>query len=74
MKIRKVHRQGDLRWRGQQIYLSQTLAREYVGLNQIDDRLYDIYFDNIKLATLDDYTIKIVRPANSRKTRKKKDD
>jgi transposase InsO family protein len=74
MKIRKVHHQGDLRWRGRQIYLSHSFAREYVGLNQIDDRFYDIYFDNIKLATLDDYTLKIIRPSHLRKTRKKKDD
>jgi hypothetical protein len=74
MKIRKIHHQGDMRWRGRQIYLSHTLAREYVGLNQIDDRLYDIYFDNIKLATLDDYTFKIIRPSTKKTKQKQNND
>lgn len=67
MKIRKIHGQGDLRWRNRQIYLSETFAGEYIGLSQIDDRFYEIYFDNIKLAILDDYKFKIIRPANKRK-------
>ena len=59
--IRKVHHQGDLKWRGKHIYLSRTLAREYVGLEQIDDRFWIIYFADIKLAKLDDSQGKIVR-------------
>ncbi len=66
-KIRKVHHQGDLKWKGQHVYLSSTLAREYVGLKQIDDQTYEIYFDKIKLAKLDINTLKIIRPPTSKK-------
>ena len=72
MKIRKIHHQGDLRWRGRQIYFSKTLAREDVGLKQVDERFYDIYFDNIKLATLDDYKFKIKRPSTTKIKQKTK--
>ena len=60
--LRKVHPQGDLRWRYQQIYLSETLAGEVVGLKPIDERYYQISFAHLKLAILDDYRGKIIRP------------
>jgi len=53
MTVRKIQHQGDLKWKGRGIYLSQTLARELVGLRQISDRLWDLYFGPIKLAQLD---------------------
>jgi len=70
--IRKVHHQGDLKWGGRQIYLSQTFAREYVGLKQIDDRYWNIYFGPTMLAKLDDFKFKIIRPSISKKTKTKK--
>jgi transposase InsO family protein len=60
--IRRVHSQGDLRWRGQQMYFSDTLAGEEIGLHQVDDRYYDIYFAHLKLAVLDDHLERIIRP------------
>lgn len=68
--IRKVHHQGDLKWRGKHIYLSRTLAKEYVGLEQIDDRCWNIYFADIKLAKLDDSCGKIVRFSFNKKKEK----
>jgi hypothetical protein len=66
--IKKILCKGDLKWRGKRIYLSETLAGEYVGLEQIDDRLWNIYFADIKLAKWDDYCGKIVR-INSKKNK-----
>lgn len=57
--LRKVHPQGDLWWKGKQIYFSETLAGETVGLEQVSDRTWNIYFATLKLATLDDFTYKI---------------
>jgi putative transposase len=70
MVVRKVHSQGDLRWRCRQIYLSETLAGELVGCRQVDDTRWDIYFANIKLAQLDtvDYRLKHL-PQPKRKKR-----
>jgi len=67
--VRKVHSQGDLRWRGKQIHLSETLAGEFVGLEQIDDRFWNIYFADIKLAKLDDFNYKIVQVNLKKKNR-----
>jgi len=55
MRLRRIHHQGDLKWKGKQIYLSQTLAHELVALRQTDDDRWDIYFGPIKLAVLDSY-------------------
>ena len=71
--LRKVHSQGDLRWRNKQIHLSETLAGETVGLDQLSDRTWNIYFATLKLATLDDLTYKIERlyPKKRKKIEKK---
>ena len=60
--LRKVHSQGDLRWKSRQIHLSETLAGETVGLEQVSDRSWNIYFATLKLAILDDITFQIQRP------------
>lgn len=53
MQIRWVKAQGDISWKSHHIYLTSTLAGELVGLRQIDDRLWDIFFGPIRLAQLD---------------------
>lgn len=64
--IRKVLSQGDIAWKNKHIYLSETLAGESIGLKQIDDRYYQIYFSNISLAILDSFTFKIIKPTKQR--------
>lgn len=59
MIVRSVKAQGDISWKAKHIYLSQTLAGELVGLYQIDDRFWDIYFTDIKLAQLDTVELKL---------------
>jgi len=66
-QIRKVLHQGDIKWKSIHIYLSETLAGEHIGLKQIDDRYYQIYFSNISLAVLDSFTFKIIKPTKQRK-------
>ena len=58
--LRKVHHRGDLRCRNTSIYLSETLIGETLGLDQQDERLFDVYFSWLKLGTLDieNYTFK----------------
>ena len=53
MEVRWVKAQGDISWNNRHIYLSQTLAGEMVGLRQVNDSLWDVYFGPIRLAHLD---------------------
>jgi putative transposase len=67
MATRRVKSQGDISWRGRHIYLSETLAGEIVGLKQVDDKYWDVYFSSIKLAQLDSYQLKLKHLRSSRK-------
>lgn len=70
---RKVCSQGDIKWKSHQIYLSETLAGELVGLRQTSDRLWDIYFGPIKLAQLDTHEYRLIHlPRRRRKTNEEK--
>lgn len=74
MVVRRVHHQGDLKWKGQQVYLSASLARELIGLRQIDDIIWDIYFGPIRLAQLDSLEKRLIHLPKQPKRRKKKND
>ena len=62
MIVRKVRPSGQLRWRGYDPYLSETLVGEPVAFEQIDDRHFQIYYGPIKLAVLDDFKKQIIKP------------
>jgi transposase InsO family protein len=53
MQVRLVRAQGDISWKARHIYLTQTLAGELVGLRQVAQDLWDIYFGSLRLAQLD---------------------
>lgn len=72
--LRKVHSQGDLRWKNRQIHLSETLAGETVGFEQVSDSSWDIYFATLKLATFDDQTLKMEKTRTGKRTRIKTKD
>lgn len=60
MEVRKVKQHGDISWQGCHIYLSETLAREYVGLKQTTEQFWDIYFGPVRLAQLDTRNQRII--------------
>jgi len=42
--VRKVSRGGTIRMLRKQIFVSNTLQEDYVGLEEVDDGVYDLYF------------------------------
>jgi hypothetical protein len=42
--VRRVSRDGTIRVLHNQFFVSNTLHEDYVGLEEIDDRVYDLYF------------------------------
>jgi putative transposase len=42
--IRRVSRDGTIRVFHNQFFVSNTLHEDYVGLEEVDDRVYDLYF------------------------------
>lgn len=74
MTVRFVKSQGDISWKNRHVYLSATLARELVGLRQVSERLFDIYFGPIKLAQLDTYECRLVHlPKRKKRPRANED-
>lgn len=51
--VRSVHTDGSIRFRGDSIFLSESLAHEQVGLEEFDDDRFLVRFGPVELATLD---------------------
>ncbi len=75
MQVRIVKKQGDISWKDQHVYLSETLAGELVAFRQVTEERWDIFFGPIRLAQLDSVAKKLIhlkRNRRGRKTSKKK--
>jgi putative transposase len=59
-EVRRVSRNGGMRWHSHRIPVSQTLMEEYVGLEAIDDGLWDVHFYNWRLGRLDERLHRII--------------
>jgi hypothetical protein len=57
-----------MKWKGRKIYLSEVLAGEPVGLEQIDDRYWSVSFGSQQLLWLDDHTCKLIEPKETNVT------
>jgi len=60
MPVRQVKANGAIKWKGKELYLSETLAGEPVGFKQVDNDAWQIYFDFYPLGILDERVQKIV--------------
>ena len=58
-EVRRVSRNGGIRWHQQWVNVSQTLAEEYVGLTEIDDGEWDLYFGPLRLGRLHERTLQV---------------
>lgn len=47
--LRRISQQGSLKWRTERTFLSQVLARQTVGLLEVDDDLYEVYYGPLLL-------------------------
>ena len=62
MVVRQVRHNGEIKWRGRLLYLSETLRQEAIGLKQVDERQWEIYYGFHLLGYLDDGEYKITSP------------
>lgn len=64
--VRKVRHNGEIKWHGRLIYVSELLRGEPVGLRAVDDGCWQLYFAPMPLGILDERVGTILRPARSR--------
>ena len=60
MLVRSVHPHGHIRWKKHEIFLSEVLRGERVGLLPLDERWFTIYFMQFPLARFDSHKLRIV--------------
>ena len=59
MLVRSVRHQGCFRWKKQNVFLSEVLWGELVGLRPEDDRWFTVYFAHLPLARFDSRTLQV---------------
>ena len=53
--VRRVRSNGEIKWNGGRVYLSETLCGEPVGLTPKDNRYWTIHFGPLQIGLLDSY-------------------
>jgi hypothetical protein len=53
-QVQKVTTGGTFRFRSRLLYLANAMVDQHIGLEETDDGLWAIYFNNILLATFDE--------------------
>jgi transposase InsO family protein len=68
---RKVQMRGEIKWHGAEIFLSETLRGETIGLRELPNARWEIRFGPMMLGTLDERTRKITPKEKPRKRRRR---
>ncbi len=58
MRVRRVQVRGQFKWKDQHVFLTESLAGEAVGFEQIDDRYFTIYFCSLPIALFDSHQLR----------------
>lgn len=58
-EVRYVSRNGGVRWHNQWVNVSHVLAEEYVGLEEVDDGVWPVYFGPVLLGRFDERDLRI---------------
>ena len=59
--VRRVRTNGEIRWSGKLVFLSEALVGEPVGLKQISNRTWAIYYGPLEIGILDETTMKAIK-------------
>lgn len=59
---RYVSENGGIRWKCAWVNVTTTLAHEWVGLEEVGDGLWDVYFSRLRLGRLDERRMQIEDP------------
>jgi transposase InsO family protein len=59
IQVRKVGPCGTFGWKGEKIFISETLTNEPIGLELIEEDLWMVHFAAFPIALLDSYRLKI---------------
>ena len=58
-QVRYVSRNGGVRWHNRWVNVSHVLAEEYVGLEEVADGIWSVYFGPVLLGRFDERELRI---------------
>jgi len=56
-EVKKVSSNGTACWHNRMLYVSHLLYGEYIGLNEVDEGMWQVYFGPIKLGQIDEQNL-----------------
>lgn len=62
-ELRRVRPNGEIKWQGEKVYISEALVSEVVGLRDTEEADAQVYFGPILLGVIDGITLKLNRGA-----------
>lgn len=62
-EVRMVRSNGQIKWKGQMLFVSEVLQKEPVGLVQVEDDRWSLYFGSVHLATWNERRSKFEAPS-----------
>jgi putative transposase len=69
---RQVRRNGDIKWRGELVYISEVLSGEPVGLEETADGRWSVYFGPVRIGVIHPGEGRLRRPVPSGSTGRSK--
>lgn len=57
LQVRRVNLRGSFSWKHQDVFLSEVLTGERVGLEPVDERYFTVYFAEFPLGRFDSYRL-----------------
>lgn len=64
-QARRVRHNGEIKWQGELVFLSEVLSMEVVGVVETDDGDAEVYFGPLRLGLIDGVSLKLRRPERS---------
>lgn len=61
-EVRYVSENGAIRWKRAWVGVTTVLAHEYIGLEEVGEGLWDVYFSRLRLGRLDEKRMQIEDP------------
>jgi transposase InsO family protein len=59
-EVRRVSRNGGIRWASHRVPVSHSMLEEYIGFEPIDDGLWDVYYYHCRLGRFDERLGRII--------------
>ena len=58
-EVRRVRRNGGIRWKNQWVCVTHVLAEEYVGFDEVDNGLWEVFYGPVRLGRFNERNSKI---------------